>query len=181
MGGTAIWCMHFVGNRAIELGSGEQFPQIVYSPKFTAVSFFLPIIVFFFAFWAVGSNEEPSIVRVTLGGLLAGSGICGMHYLGQAGISNYDCLYAVGKGIGAAIIAAIASIAALGIFFIWRSTWDTSWWKRGICAVILSGAVSGMHWLASIGTRYRLRVVNMSLKVNTSRNNSIIIAIVLVS
>jgi NO-binding membrane sensor protein with MHYT domain len=44
-------------------------------------------------------------MRLSLGGTLAGLGICGMHYLGQAGIVNYDCVYTVAYVIGAAIIA----------------------------------------------------------------------------
>jgi NO-binding membrane sensor protein with MHYT domain len=181
MGGVAIWSMHFIGNRAIELGGAEQLPRIAYSPKFTVASFFLPIIIVLFAFWAMGSDEKVSMVRIALGGILAGLGICGMHYLGQAGVSNYDCAYDIGEVFGAAIISITACIAALGVFFVWRSTWETSWWKRGLCAIVLSGAVSGMHWLASMGTRYRLKAVNTNLEVKSSGNELIIITIVLVS
>src|SRR6187402_3990169 len=132
MGGIAIWCMHFIGNRALILGNGHSQIQIAYSSGFTALSFFLPVIVLFLAFWAVGSNEQVSIIRVTLGGTLAGFGICGMHYLGQAGITNYDCVYNVAYVVGAGIIAVSASVGALVGFFIFRSAWNTSWWKRAI-------------------------------------------------
>ncbi|RDW60762.1 hypothetical protein BP6252_12145 [Coleophoma cylindrospora] len=179
MGGIAIWCMHFIGNRAIILGNGTQFIQIAYSAGYTALSFFLPILVLFLAFWAVGSNERVSLARVGLGGALAGLGIVGMHYLGQAGISNYDCIYDIAKVIGAGVIAVVASVGALTVFFIWRSSWETSWWKRAICAVGLAGAVSGMHWLASVGTAYRLKTVDNSTANNISRNATVIVVIVL--
>ena len=68
--------MHFIGNRAIILGAGQTDLQIAYNAGFTALSFFLPIIVLSLAFWAVGSNEKVSIVRVSLGGTLAGLSIC---------------------------------------------------------------------------------------------------------
>lgn len=180
MGGIAIWCMHFIGNRAITLGNGAQSLQIAYSAGYTALSFFIPVIVLFLAFWAVGSNEKVSLARVGLGGALAGVGIVGMHYLGQAGISNYNCIYDVAKVIGAGVIAVVASVGALTVFFIWRSSWESSWWKRALCAVILAGAVSGMHWLASVGTAYRLKVAGSSTN-NISRNATVIVVIVLVS
>jgi NO-binding membrane sensor protein with MHYT domain len=180
MGGIGIWCMHFIGNRAIILGDGSDALQISYSPGFTALSFFIPVIVLFMAFAAVGANEEISLVRLGLGGTLAGLGVCGMHYLGQAGITNYDCVYYVAYVVGAAIIAITAATAALGIFFVFRATWNASWWKRGICAVILAGAVSGMHWLASVGTQYRLKE-DAGFRSNNSRNATTISVIVLVS
>ncbi|CZR59585.1 uncharacterized protein PAC_09479 [Phialocephala subalpina] len=179
MGGIAIWSMHFIGNRAILLGSGQSQLQIAYSAGFTALSFFIPVIVLFMAFWAVGSNESISVVRVILGSTLAGFGICGMHYLGQAGISNYDCVYTVAYVVGAAAIAVSASAGALGLFFLFRSSWSTSWWKRFITANLLAGAVSGMHWLASVGTEYRLRVIDPTLLNSFSSTSTVIVVIVL--
>ena len=181
MGGIAIWCMHYIGNRAIVLGAGQSHTQISYSAGFTALSFFIPVLVFLVTFWAVGSNESVSVMRLSLGGTLAGLGICGMHYLGQAGIANYDCIYTVAYVIGAAIIAVGASIGALGAFFLFRSSWDTSWWKRALCSVLLAGAVSGMHWLASVGTQYRLRKIGHNLPSTFTRNSPVIVVIVLVS
>jgi NO-binding membrane sensor protein with MHYT domain len=181
MGGIAIWCMHFIGNRAIILAGGDARVQISYSPVFTAVSFFIPVIVLFLAFLAVGLNDKVSVFRIALGGALAGLGVCGMHYLGQAGISNYDCVYVIANVVGAAVIAVVASIVALGIFFMFRSTWASSWWKRALCAVILAGAVSGMHWLASIGTQYRLKSINPTASNSISRNSTVIVVLVLVS
>lgn len=172
--------MHFIGNRAIILGDGSPELQISYNAALTAISFFLPIIVLFMAFAAVGAKEEISLVRLSLGGTLAGLGICGMHYLGQASVTNYDCIYYVAYVIGAAIIAVTAATAALGIFFVFRATWNAAWWKRGICALILAGAVSGMHWLASVGTQYRLKR-NTSFTSNNSRNATTISVIILVS
>jgi NO-binding membrane sensor protein with MHYT domain len=180
MGGIAIWCMHFIGNRAIILGGGEPQIQVTYAAGFTSLSFFIPILVMFVTFVAVGINEEISYARLAVGGSLAGVGICGMHYLGQASITNYDCIYTISYVIGAAIIAIAASITALGIFFIFRSAWTAAWWKRALCAFILAGAVSGMHWLASVGTKYRLKIGTGASNAET-RNATTISVIVMVS
>jgi NO-binding membrane sensor protein with MHYT domain len=179
MGGIAIWGMHYIGNRAILLANGDDALQIAYNPAFTVVSFFVPIMVLLAAFITVGFNEQVSFVRVSLGGALAGLSICGMHYLGQAGISNYTCVYSVPNVVGSGAIAVVATISALTIFFILRSIWMSSWYKRGMTAIILAGAVSGMHWLAEAGTQYRLKS-DALLIVTLSRSSIVIVVIVLV-
>ena len=182
MGGVAIWCMHFVGNRALVLGDGEPEHQISYSPGYTALSFFLPVLVLLPAFLATDNQDQVRRVSVALGGTLAGLAICGMHYLGQLGIANYDCIYQVGYVIGSALVAVLASIVALTIFFLLRAAWTNSPWKRGLCALLLAGGVSGMHWLASVGTSYRFRFVPSSTTPfgNLSKRQTVIVVITLV-
>lgn len=179
MGAIAIWGMHYIGNRAIILGNGDPVLQVDYHPGFTAASFFVPIIVLLAAFFLVGSNEQISFLRLGLGGALAGLSICGMHYLGQAGISNYTCVYSIPNVVGAGVVAVVATISALTLFFVLRSTWANAWYKRGIAAVVLAGAVSGMHWLAEVGTQYSLKP-DVPLVAGLSRNMIVIIVIVLV-
>ncbi|KAI0441483.1 FAD dependent oxidoreductase-domain-containing protein [Xylaria telfairii] len=156
MGGISIWSMHFVGNRAIIIGRDQPELRIVYSSGFTAISFFLPIIVLVTAFLATGANNV-SFWRIIGGGTLAGGAICGMHYIGNFSIANYTCQYQIANLVGSAVIAIVASNAALCMFFLWRASWTNSWWKRGLSGILLSSAVSGMHWCASTGTDYRLQ------------------------
>ncbi|KAK5634999.1 hypothetical protein RRF57_010711 [Xylaria bambusicola] len=177
MGGISIWSMHYVGNRAIVLAQDQYELQIVYSSKFTAVSFFIPILVLLAAFVAIGTNNHVSFWRLGIGGSLAGGAICGMHYLGNASIENYSCQYDTVNVVGSAIIAVVASNAALAFFFLWRASWKNSWWKRGISGAVLAGAVSGMHWCASTGTNYRLVKLNISNQF--SRNTVVIFVTVL--
>ncbi|CAK7266597.1 hypothetical protein SEPCBS57363_002173 [Sporothrix epigloea] len=160
MGGISIWSMHYIGNRAIDIANGEPELQIAYSSGFTALSFFVPILVLLAAFVATGTNNSVEWWRVAVGGSMSGMAICGMHYIGNASISNYACEYHIGNVIGSAIISVAASIIALALFFVFRSSWTASWWKRSICAVVLAGAVSGMHWCASTGTKYRMLKLN---------------------
>ncbi len=180
MGGVAIWGMHFLGNRAIVLGDGNDSLQVAYNSAFTAVSFFVPIVVLLAAFTTVGSNEKVSWLRVGLGGTLAGLSICGMHYLDQAGILNYSVEYMAGNIVGSAIIAVVATTAALSLFFILRATWTASWWNRALTASLLAGAVSGMHWVAEVGTQYRSKQTDTASNGALSRNPTVIVVIVLV-
>ncbi|KAJ0304265.1 hypothetical protein COL516b_006156 [Colletotrichum fioriniae] len=178
MGGIAIWCMHFIGNRAIDLANGEPELQIAYSSGFTALSFFVPIAVLLAAFVAVGINNTVSWWRVCIGGVLAGAAICGMHYLGNNSIDNYICIYNPINVVGAALIAVAASMVALALFFVFRAAWTTCWWKRAACSVVLAGAVSGMHWCAATGTEYQLVRLNVGSN-ELSRNTTVIVVICL--
>ncbi|KAH8653030.1 hypothetical protein BGZ61DRAFT_374224, partial [Ilyonectria robusta] len=179
MQGIAIWSMHFIANRAITLLNGEPDLQIVYSARTTVASFFVPIVVLLLAFLAVNINEDVRWWRVCLAGLLSGSAICGMHYLGDASISNYHCSYNIANVVGAAVIAPSASTAALSLFFVFANAWTDSTLRRIGCAFILAGAVSGMHWCAALGTRYMLRYVHISTDGETSRNTTVIAVICL--
>jgi NO-binding membrane sensor protein with MHYT domain len=129
MGGIAIWPMHYIGNYSIVLGDGQDDLQIVYSLGFTTFSFFLPIAINFLVFCVVRSDETVSIPRIIIGGMLAGFGVCGMHCMGQVVITNYSCEYKLGFVILSIFIGCVDSIMALGMFFKFRSSWDTSWWK----------------------------------------------------
>ncbi|KAK3935708.1 hypothetical protein QBC46DRAFT_358017 [Diplogelasinospora grovesii] len=174
MGGIAIWCMHYIGNRAITLLDGEPELQIAYSTGTTALSFFVPIVVLLVAFFVITTTNPIRWWRISLSGTLSGCAICGMHYLGNASISNYQCSYAVPNVVGAAIIAAAASTVALALFFVFRAAWTNSWWKRIGCAIVLAGAVSGMHWCAAVGTSYRLLHANPA-SGHSSRDTTVIV------
>src|SRR5436190_1347581 len=154
MGGVGIWCMHFIGNRAVLLANSQHNVQISYNSGFTAASFFLPIAMLALAFYFIGISERADFSYIAIAGALTGAAVCGMHYVGQLGIANYRCRYNLRFVIGAAAIAVSASIAALTVFFRLRASWSNSWWKRGLSASVLASAVSGMHWTATLGTSY---------------------------
>ncbi|KAH8150696.1 uncharacterized protein LAJ45_05392 [Morchella importuna] len=152
MGGVAIWAMHYIGNCAIILypGFDEQNKlQLIYSPGYTTV------------------------------GMFAGLSICGMHYLGQAGIYNYKPTYVPGHVVGSVVIAVVATTIALTLFFILRKNFTNSWYKRVLCAIILSGAVSGMHWTAALGTVYQVNTEAGNRFGHDTRHMTVVITIVM--
>lgn len=157
MGAVAIWSMHFIGNRAIIMAQGERYLQIQYNAAYTAGSFFLPICVLSIAFYLLGISEKVSIARIIIVGLLTGAAVCGMHYFGQGGMSNYLASYEWQYVLGSAFIAVTAATLALGVFFYFKATWTNNWMKRALCASVLAGSVSGMHWVAAVGTTYRYK------------------------
>ncbi|KAK3321796.1 hypothetical protein B0H66DRAFT_618924 [Apodospora peruviana] len=175
MGAIAIWSMHFIGNRATTLLNGEPELQISYSIRMTALSFFVPILVLLVAFYVV-TTSITTWWNIGLSGSLSGGAICGMHYLGNASIDNYHCKYSVAHVAGAAVIAAMASTVALALFFVFRAAWANAWWKRVGCAIVLAGAVSGMHWVASLGTSFTLHHINPNTENASSITTVVVVA-----
>lgn len=181
MGGNGIWCMHFIGNRAIILADGQYDLQIVYSSGFTAISFFLPIIALFAAFYLLGVTEKAGRYYILLSGTITGTAVCGMHYSGQLGIANYYCSYYKGLIVAAAVIAIFASSVALTLFFRLRAQWSNAWWKRTFCGSIMASAVCGMHFTASVGTFYRFKGAQFVSSNSLSPTQTVIVCAILVS
>jgi NO-binding membrane sensor protein with MHYT domain len=175
--------MHFVGNRAIILGDGSKQYQLYYNSGFTALSVFLPIVFLFFGFTTVELRPPghrffwPALM---VAGVVAGLAITGMHYVGNFGISNYKLINPAGYVVGAAAIAIGASVIALTLFFFFRERWINSLPRRLGCACLLAGAVSGMHWTASVGTRYTFQGINKNAS-GLNRDTNLIVAIIVVS
>ncbi|PNP44495.1 hypothetical protein THARTR1_11033 [Trichoderma harzianum] len=177
MGGIAIWSMHFIGNRAIYMLNGEAAFQIAYSTALTVASLLVPILVLVLAFVGVNGNGRIRWWRIVLAGLLSGGAICGMHYLADASISNYRGSYRLSYLIGSVVIAVLASTTALTLFFVFENTWSSAWWKRLGCAMVLAGAVSGMHWCAAVGTSYTL--LHSTPSKGVSRKDAMVVVICL--
>ena len=159
---------------------GQEAFQIAYSTGLTVGSLLVPIVVLNLAFLAVSAYGRIRWWRVVLAGCLSGGAICGMHYMANASISNYNSTYKLAYVIGSVIIALAASTTALAVFFIFESTWNSAWWKRLSCAIVLAGAVSGMHWCAAVGTSYRLKAYDDRGR-GVSRQDAMIVVICLVS
>ncbi|KAF2872540.1 hypothetical protein BDV95DRAFT_606142 [Massariosphaeria phaeospora] len=159
---VAIWCMHFVGNRAIRLGDGEEEIQLYYDSAFTAISAILPIVVILLGFsiadrfYKSSRGSTTRYMALTVCGVCAGAAVTGMHYLGNQGTTNYRLIPTWPFVIGASLIAVGACCISLGLFFHWSGHWMNNIWRRLVVACFLAVAVSGMHWTAAAGTTYEL-------------------------
>ncbi|KAL8824886.1 MAG: hypothetical protein Q9191_004753 [Dirinaria sp. TL-2023a] len=162
------------------MADGDKSLRIVYNGGFTAGSLIMPIAIIAGAFFAF-SISKVSILRTLIGGFLVGLGICGMHYLGQVSIFDYKAVYAAANIVGAAMIAVAASTVALGLFFYLNSNWTNNWLKRFACAKLLAAAVSGMHWVASVGTTYQYKIPPHAGSAILSRKDTVIIVCSLVA
>ncbi|KAL1923838.1 uncharacterized protein VTP21DRAFT_8818 [Calcarisporiella thermophila] len=166
LGGCGIWSMHFIGNNALVLGENPATTlQLIYTPGYTLLSFFVAVFCVGIAFYFVGSVEDASLMRIGLVGILAGLGIPSMHYVGQFAIAHYRIYYDVGAVVASFFIGVTALSAALVIFFYLKSRWKDLWIKRFGCALIMGVAVCGMHYCGMSATHYWTNGENRNLDV----------------
>ncbi|KAL5396242.1 hypothetical protein PMIN02_003393 [Paraphaeosphaeria minitans] len=179
---VAIWCMHFVGNRAIILG-GESEIQLYYNATYMTVSAILPIVVIFLGllaadqFYKNNKNATTRYVSLLICGIMCGAAVTEMHYLGNQGTTNYRLKRLLEYIVGAAAIAIGACMMAFGLFFHWSGHWMNNIWRRIIVAGFLAVTVCGMHWTAAAGTHYEIRGYHQGS--GSARNTNIIIAVCL--
>lgn len=177
--------MHFVGNRAIVLGDGEEEIQLYYSPTFTTMSAILPIVVIFLGlvivdrFYKGSKRSSTRYLGLMICGVCGGAAVTEMHYLGNQGTTDYRIDNSWPFIIGAASIAVGACCLSFGLFFHWSQHWINNIWRRFIVACVLAIAVCGMHWTASVGTTYEVRGYHVGR--GQERNTNLIIAVCLVS
>lgn len=121
------------------------------------------------------------IIKVIITGTLASWGVAAMHYIGQVSINDIPYIgYRVAYVVGSVIIASGAVIVALYIMFIMlRPKLKHSWVSKILVAVILAGAVCGMHYTAMEGTIYGWPAARNPYKgVDMSENKRTITGIV---
>ncbi len=141
--GMGIWSMHFIGMLALHIDK-----HIEYNTLITFLSMLPAILASAFALYMVARGKvNPRILGVS--GLLMGSGIGAMHYIGMAGMEmdqtvRYDpTFFAI-----SILVAVSASISALWIAFKQKADLNTSQfaWRKFGSALIMGFAIAGMHY-----------------------------------
>ena len=139
--GVGIWSMHFVGMLAYHAGM-----PVAYDLLLTAASILIAVASSLLALW-IGTRPDLTWARIGGAGLILGSGIAGMHYMGMASMVmpasiSYDpALFAASIGVAVA-----AAIAALRIFSR-LSRYEKPHVLLTMGAALVMGlAVCGMHY-----------------------------------
>ena len=136
--GASIWSMHFVAMLGFDPGSA-----VAYDPLLTVTSLLLAICATCGAFF-LAARPGAGPLRIAAAGTAMGGGICAMHYVGMAAVQT-----AVSLGYRPPLVAlslAIAVIASTAALVAARRERSDSW--RAMAAVILGGAIVGMHYTA---------------------------------
>ena len=140
--GTGIWSMHFIGMLAF----GLPIP-ISYDTTITLLSLLIAMMISEFALYTA-SHGSLSVRRLLGAGLLMGIGIASMHYTGMAAMQikppvSYDPFLV----ILSILVAMAAAVTALLIACQPRSaTIFSALWKKAGSALVMSAAISGMHY-----------------------------------
>ncbi|KAA2211186.1 MHYT domain-containing protein, partial [Teichococcus oryzae] len=134
--GGGTWSMHFLGMLAFHLPI-----PVAHDPSLTALSLAVAVLVTGFGFTVV-RKYGGQLHGLALGGLLMGSGIATMHYIGIAAMLVPAELRLDKVLVVASVLIAIG--AATGALWLTRR-YTTSGWRIG-AAVIMGLAISGMHY-----------------------------------
>jgi diguanylate cyclase (GGDEF)-like protein/PAS domain S-box-containing protein len=138
--GTGVWAMHFIGMLALNLPCG-----IYYDPMITLISM-IPGILASGVALGVGWHHGTKRLSPLLGSILLGAGIGTMHYTGMAamrldGFVRYDPSLFVLSIIVAIALSYLALRVKNGVVCLKTRC-------NILLAVIIGGAVSGMHYTA---------------------------------
>lgn len=140
-----IWTMHFVGMLAAPIPD-----DAVYLVLPTIISFLICALVVGISLFFV-SIGEPSEGRVTVAALLLGAGIVSMHYVGMHGLAGaFHIEHQHAMIMLAALIAVGTAYGGLRIFLARQAGT-----RLALSAVAFGIAVSGMHYTAMYGMRFR--------------------------
>lgn len=137
LGGVGIWSMHFIGMLGYKLPV-----PVVYGGALTFASLFAAVVISGIALWLAGGRGKFSLSGWLAGSVLAGLGVCVMHYGGMYAMSlRADLSFNWSMVATSVLIAVSAAAAALWIAF---NISKTS--HRFAAACIMGLAVCAMHY-----------------------------------
>ncbi|UZJ54629.1 hypothetical protein CBS101457_003949 [Exobasidium rhododendri] len=178
---VGIWGMHFIGMYMRLQATPSLNWYINFNPGFTVFSFVVPCISLVFSFLFVDQDSVNfRLWRVVVAGSLTGGTVALMHYSASF-YCNFNVSFGAGQVVGSILLACICCTVGLTAFFRFRSQWQDSWWKRGLCAIILGAGVSSMHYIGTSGTSYRLKNNSINYEMalaNGKRRNDILVIII---
>jgi NO-binding membrane sensor protein with MHYT domain len=140
---TGVWSMHFVGVLAADFPSA-----IDYLVLPTLLSFLICVIVVGVGVYAAHADGSPTL-RIGGGAAAMGLGISLMHYVGMSAVHLAGPTYQETPFVVASVAI---SIAASGVA-LWTLERRSARARVLGAAVVLGGAISGMHYTAMAGMR----------------------------
>ncbi|WP_416150298.1 EAL domain-containing protein [Salipaludibacillus sp. HK11] len=170
--GSGVWSMHFIGMMAFQTHD-----SVSYNVLITILSMFASVISSFIAFYIT----MPKVIkwyRIVIGGLIMGSGIVKMHYLGMEAMQMDATLTYDMKLVALSVlIAFIASYAALFLFLRFRNQ-SSSKWSQGLSGIVMGFAIAGMHYTGMLAANFEMNHA-MEHSATTSDNRFLFIGVTL--
>lgn len=148
--GSGVWSMHFIGMMAFHIHI-----SVSYNVMITIISMLASIISSFIAFY-ITMAKNIKWYRIVIGGLIMGSGIVTMHYVGMEAMKMDATLTYDKKLVALSIlIALIASYAALFLFLRFRNQ-SYSKLLKGLSGIVMGFAISGMHYTGVAAANFEM-------------------------
>lgn len=138
LGGIGIWSMHFIGMQAYRLPV-----PIAYGVILTVISLVAAIVISGISLYLTGRGGKFKVSGWLAGSLLAGLGVCVMHYMGMYAM-NLNAVMTLDPGI-VGISVAIAIVAAAAA--LWLAFNLTKLSHRIVSALVMGVAVCSMHYV----------------------------------
>jgi NO-binding membrane sensor protein with MHYT domain len=150
--GAGIWSMHFVGMLGFALPCG-----VSYDPWVTGFSMIPGVLASIFSLHLISQKRMDGKLLV-MGGTLFGAGVGVMHYAGMAAMRmdallRYDLWMFMLSIIVAVVLAMLALWIRTGIARLFPGIGQ---FALLMSAIVMGGAVSGMHYTA-MGAAYFVR------------------------
>jgi NO-binding membrane sensor protein with MHYT domain len=148
IGGVGIWLMHFMAM----LGFDVPGSPMRYNPGLTALSMLIAVITVGAGLFVIGLGRR-TFPRLIAGGMLTGAGVVAMHYTGMAALRIAGRIsYESDLVVASVLVAVVAATVAL---------WFAVSVRRGrqvtAAAIIMAGAIWGMHYTGMAAVRVELR------------------------
>ncbi|CAO1624124.1 unnamed protein product [Parajaminaea phylloscopi] len=154
---VGIWSLHIMATYSLSLAPAEGIEwRIGLNPSFTAISIIVPTATLILSFLFIDFTAFR-LWRTLGSGFFTGATIALLHYSASLSLPAWRVSYDPARLVVSIILAIVVSCVALTLFFRFRSHWDDSWWKRGLCAFLLGSGVSAMHWTGQAASSYRVR------------------------
>jgi PAS domain S-box-containing protein len=148
--GMGIWSMHYIGMLAYSLPV-----SIFYHWPTVLLSLLAAILASAVALFVVSRNEMGPL-HIVVGGLLMGTGIATMHYVGMDAMRlQAICQYSPGLVALSVILAVVISVVALWRTFRLRSEIKSMSWRKLLSALLMGIAIPVMHYTGMAAASFR--------------------------
>jgi PAS domain S-box-containing protein len=156
--GMGIWSMHYIGMLAYSLPV-----TIFYHWPTVLLSLLAATLASAVALFAVSRNEMGPL-RIGVGGLLMGTGIATMHYVGMHAMRlPAMCQYSPSLVALSVILAVLISLIALWLTFHMRSEIKSMSWRKLLSAMLMGVAIPVMHYTGMAAASFRPTAVPLDL------------------
>ena len=156
--GMGVWAMHYIGMLAYHLPV-----PILYDWPTVLWSLLAAVLAAAVALFVV-SRSKMGPLSIGLGGLLMGSGIAAMHYIGMEAMRlPAMCRYSTGLVSLSVVLAIVISLVALWLTFYLRTEAKSMGWRKVASALLMGAAIPVMHYTGMAAVTFTPMALRLDL------------------